>query len=92
MTGVQTCALPIFGVNKFEPTKEDELAYREVDNAAVLKAQLARLAKVKAARDPAKVAAALKALSDEGAVPAAKVAEAIQKYGIKADKLNPLYA
>ena len=38
------------------------------------------------------VVAALKALSEEGAVPAAKVAEAIQKYGIKADKLNPLYA
>jgi pyruvate dehydrogenase E1 component len=38
------------------------------------------------------VVAALKALSDEGAVPAAKVAEAIKKYGIKADKLNPLYA
>jgi len=38
------------------------------------------------------VVAALKALSEEGAVPAAKVAEAIQKYGIKADKINPLYA
>ncbi|KQT10612.1 pyruvate dehydrogenase (acetyl-transferring), homodimeric type [Ramlibacter sp. Leaf400] len=38
------------------------------------------------------VVAALKALSDEGAVPAAKVAEAIRKYGIKADKINPLYA
>jgi pyruvate dehydrogenase E1 component len=38
------------------------------------------------------VVAALKALSDEGAVPATKVAEAIKKYGIKADKLNPLYA
>jgi pyruvate dehydrogenase E1 component len=25
-------------------------------------------------------------------VPAAKVAEAIIKYGIKADKINPLYA
>jgi len=25
-------------------------------------------------------------------VPAAKVAEAIVKYGIKADKINPLYA
>jgi pyruvate dehydrogenase E1 component len=36
--------------------------------------------------------AALKALADEGAVPAGKVAEAIRKYGIKADKLNPLYA
>jgi pyruvate dehydrogenase E1 component len=38
------------------------------------------------------VVAALKALAEEGAVPAAKVAEAIRKYGIKADKVNPLYA
>jgi pyruvate dehydrogenase E1 component len=38
------------------------------------------------------VVAALKALSEEGSVPAAKVAEAIAKYGIKADKVNPLYA
>ena len=38
------------------------------------------------------VVAALKALSEEGAVPAKKVAEAIKKYGIKADKINPLSA
>jgi pyruvate dehydrogenase E1 component len=38
------------------------------------------------------VVAALKALADDGAVPAAQVAEAIAKYGIQADKLNPLYA
>ena len=38
------------------------------------------------------VVAALKALSEEGAVPAARVAEAIGKYNIKADKINPLYA
>jgi len=36
--------------------------------------------------------AALKALAEEGGVPAAKVAEAIGRYGIQADKLNPLYA
>jgi pyruvate dehydrogenase E1 component len=36
--------------------------------------------------------AALKALADDGTVPAAKVAEAIAKYGIDADKINPLYA
>ncbi len=36
--------------------------------------------------------AALKALAEEGTVPAAKVGEAIRKYGIKADKINPLYA
>ncbi|HVJ59989.1 MAG TPA: pyruvate dehydrogenase (acetyl-transferring), homodimeric type, partial [Burkholderiaceae bacterium] len=38
------------------------------------------------------VVAALKALSEDGTVPVAKVAEAIQKYGIKTDKVNPLYA
>jgi pyruvate dehydrogenase E1 component len=38
------------------------------------------------------VVAALKTLADEGTVPAAKVAEAIKKYGINADKINPLYA
>ncbi|MEN9885892.1 MAG: pyruvate dehydrogenase complex, dehydrogenase component [Pseudomonadota bacterium] len=38
------------------------------------------------------VVAALKALSEEGTVPVAKVAEAIAKYGIKTDKINPLYA
>jgi pyruvate dehydrogenase E1 component len=38
------------------------------------------------------VLAALKGLSEEGAVPVARVAEAIAKYGIKADKVNPLYA
>jgi pyruvate dehydrogenase E1 component len=38
------------------------------------------------------VVAALKALADEGTVPMAKVAEAIRKYGIDTDKVNPLYA
>jgi pyruvate dehydrogenase E1 component len=38
------------------------------------------------------VVAALKALSEDGAVPVAKVAEAIAKYGINTDKVNPLYA
>ncbi|MET0333313.1 MAG: pyruvate dehydrogenase (acetyl-transferring), homodimeric type, partial [Rhizobacter sp.] len=38
------------------------------------------------------VVAALKGLAEEGTIPAAKVAEAIKNYGIKADKINPLYA
>jgi pyruvate dehydrogenase E1 component len=38
------------------------------------------------------VVAALKALADEGTVPAATVAEAIRKYRINPDKINPLYA
>jgi pyruvate dehydrogenase E1 component len=38
------------------------------------------------------VVAALHALSEEGTLPKSKVAEAIKKYGIDADKINPLYA
>ncbi len=36
--------------------------------------------------------AALKALADEGRIDAARVAEAIEKYGLDPDKKNPLYA
>jgi pyruvate dehydrogenase E1 component len=36
--------------------------------------------------------AALKALADDGQLPIAKVSEAIAKYGISTDKINPLYA
>jgi len=36
--------------------------------------------------------AALRALADEGAVPAAKVGEAIRKYGIPTEKIDPLLA
>ena len=35
---------------------------------------------------------ALKGLAEEGTVPMSQVAEAIRKYGIDADKINPLYA
>ncbi len=38
------------------------------------------------------VVAALKSLADEGQLPVSKVAEAISRYGIDADKVNPLYA
>ncbi|MEF9943650.1 MAG: pyruvate dehydrogenase (acetyl-transferring), homodimeric type, partial [Burkholderiaceae bacterium] len=38
------------------------------------------------------VIAALKALAEEGAIPLAKVAEAIKKYGIDADRPNPAAA
>ncbi|TSE25498.1 Pyruvate dehydrogenase E1 component [Tepidimonas sediminis] len=36
--------------------------------------------------------AALKGLAEEGAVPASRVAEAIARYGIDADKVNPMFA
>ena len=38
------------------------------------------------------VVAALKALAEEGSVPLTKVAEAIARYKIDVDKINPLYA
>jgi pyruvate dehydrogenase E1 component len=38
------------------------------------------------------VIAALKTLADEGTIPATKAAEAIKKYGINPEKINPLYA
>ena len=38
------------------------------------------------------VVAALKSLADEGQLPVSKVAEAISRYGIDTDKVNPLYA
>jgi pyruvate dehydrogenase E1 component len=38
------------------------------------------------------VLAALKALSEDGKLPVAKVTEAIRRYGIQVDKINPLHA
>jgi len=38
------------------------------------------------------VLAALRALADEGLVPAAKLAEAMRKYGIDPGKTNPMTA
>jgi methylmalonyl-CoA mutase len=53
----------IVGVNKYKPLQEDTFDILEVDNHAVREKQIARLAKVRAARDGAKVQAALDALS-----------------------------
>jgi methylmalonyl-CoA mutase len=52
----------IVGVNKFQLAEEDELEVRDIDNASVRDAQIARLKNVKAKRDPAKLKAALAAL------------------------------
>ena len=38
------------------------------------------------------VVAALKALAEDGKLPASKVLEAITKYGLQVDRVNPLYA
>jgi len=57
----------IVGVNKFQPTKDDEFEVRDIDNTAVRDSQIARLNRVKAERDPQAVEAALKALTEAAA-------------------------
>ncbi|MCX8073054.1 MAG: methylmalonyl-CoA mutase [Candidatus Binatia bacterium] len=53
----------IVGVNKFRLPEEPEIEIREIDNTAVRERQIERLKKIRATRDPAKVEAALNALT-----------------------------
>jgi len=53
----------IVGVNKYRLEQEDPLDILDVDNAAVREAQIARLGKLRAERDDAKVQAALQAIT-----------------------------
>jgi methylmalonyl-CoA mutase len=53
----------IVGVNKYKLGKEDPLEILEVDNVRVREQQVARLQKIRAARDAGKVHAALEALT-----------------------------
>jgi len=57
----------IVGVNKYRPPKEDAVEILEVDNHKVRENQIARLQKIRATRDAAKVAATLAALTDAAA-------------------------
>jgi len=54
----------IVGVNKYKLDEHDAVDIREIDNVRVREGQLARLAQIKAARDAARVEAALAALTD----------------------------
>ncbi|MBQ0160145.1 MAG: methylmalonyl-CoA mutase, partial [Bacteroidales bacterium] len=54
----------IVGINKYRLDHEDPIETLEVDNTAVRKAQIERLAKLRAERDPQAVEAALEALSE----------------------------
>src|SRR3546814_12951675 len=54
----------IVGVNKYRLQDEDEIEILDVDNAKVREAQIARINRIKAARDEAKAPAALAALRD----------------------------
>ncbi|WP_439519136.1 methylmalonyl-CoA mutase [Hydrogenophaga sp.] len=53
----------IVGVNKYRLAKEDPIEARDIDNVAVREGQIARLQKIKATRDAARVQAALDALT-----------------------------
>ncbi|MDR3265732.1 MAG: methylmalonyl-CoA mutase [Synergistaceae bacterium] len=53
----------IVGVNSFRLEKEDPLEILEVDNSAVREAQIARLEKLRATRDPERVRASLDAIT-----------------------------
>src|SRR5438093_120597 len=59
---VDTGETVIVGVNRYRPTEEEEHDILEVDNARVRAGQIARIEKVRASRDEAKVRAALDAL------------------------------
>jgi methylmalonyl-CoA mutase len=54
----------IVGVNKYRLESEPPVEVREIDNTAVREAQLARLKKLRATRDPQAVNAALAALTE----------------------------
>ena len=54
----------IVGVNKYKLAKEDTVDILEVDNVKVREGQIARLQKIKASRDGARVQAALQALTE----------------------------
>jgi methylmalonyl-CoA mutase len=53
----------VVGVNRYRPNGADEIPVLKVDNSAVRERQLEKLARLKAERDPAAVAAALAALT-----------------------------
>src|SRR5262249_24590623 len=57
----------IVGVNKFQLAEEPEIDTREIDNTAVREAQVARLKRIRSARDAAKVSAVLNALTEAAA-------------------------
>lgn len=54
----------IVGVNKYRLEKEDPMEILEVDNSAVREAQIERLGKLRATRDPQRVQSALAAITN----------------------------
>ena len=61
---IDSCQDTVGGVNKYQTEEDDGLQILEVDNNAVRKKQLERLATIKQSRDSKKVAEALSKLTD----------------------------
>jgi len=61
---IDSGAETIVGLNRFQPSSEEPIPLREVDNSAVREAQVAGLAKLRAERDEAACKAALAALTE----------------------------
>ncbi len=66
----------IVGVNKFQPTVETKVDVREIDNAQVRDAQIARLSRIRKTRDAAKHAEALANLEQVAASGEGNILEA----------------
>nr|WP_062330834.1 methylmalonyl-CoA mutase [Herbidospora sakaeratensis] len=58
---------PVIGVNKYRPEADEPIEVLKVDNSAVRDRQLAKLARLRAERDPAQVERALAALTEAAA-------------------------
>jgi methylmalonyl-CoA mutase len=54
----------VVGLNKYRPTKAEQIEVLKVDNTAVREAQITSLKKLRAERDPGKVESTLKALTE----------------------------
>src|SRR3954471_22506172 len=54
----------VIGVNKYRPAADEQINVLKVDNSAVREAQVASLKALRAERDPARVEAALRALTE----------------------------
>ncbi len=61
--GIDNGETVIVGVNRYRPANDDTPELLEVDNQAVRASQVERLARIRATRDPARVQAALAALT-----------------------------
>jgi methylmalonyl-CoA mutase len=91
----------VVGVNKYRPATAEQIDVLKVDNTAVREAQVASLEKLRAERDPAKIEAALNALTEaaragtgnllELAVEAARVQATVGEISLALEKVFGRY-